>query len=135
MKKSALSIVLLCLAACSAKQKCDVQEKFVTTITPVISSQMACSNPEAIRKDLDAALTKAGLCKKEVDSISTQSIGVPAGVCPIAAALVVEVIGSQVPAAWGCTGGNAKAGLQAALTAACLAGVTSTTPSPAPATK
>lgn len=113
-----LMATTLCLTACSLEKGCEMETKLVDLAATNITKQLACKNGEAVKEDVQKAISKLGLCQKEAAAAG----GIPEVACPLVAKAIAELVATQIPAKWECSGGNAKDGLEKAILAACIAG-------------
>ncbi len=107
---------LLLLTSCSwFNAGCVIQSEAVKLATDTVYSTLQCDNKEAIYADLDALVSKTGICK------ATYQTGTLADVaCPIVSAAVIQFVATNaIPVSWGCPASDAKQKLSAALLAAC----------------
>lgn len=105
---------LFLFVAC--KPLCTAEDVIVKNLAPLVASSLQCSNVGTIQADIQSIIDKNHVCS----SVTGEKQGAVAMiVCPIVAKSAVDLIGSQVPATWGCNPVSAKQGLSAAITAAC----------------
>ncbi len=127
MKKLAL-LLLPCILFSGCNLGCEAEKVVSTRLASAIAAAATCSGVDAIQVDVLAAIDVAKLCaaKKVRDERCAEfpDAKAPAGpianlVCPLATAALVSVVGTKVPARYGCqlTGSPLSAlALQACLT-------------------
>ena len=124
--KNLLTIVglTLVMSACTSTDtntlKCKVQDALVGAGSTAIAGGLKCSSPDAIKADLDAALSKASFCKRTEDAkggISVKSIG--SDICDSIVKNELSTLTGKIPASWNCTGGTVKDTVQSILLAQC----------------
>ena len=125
---------------------CDLEGVADTAITSAIVSQLVCSNAAAVQKDVAALVQKTNICQppptptatpavvaakkpglKDVVAVATPVVSptpVPPSamammVCPIVSTSLTSMASGQIPAAWGCTGGQYTGEVAAVILAAC----------------
>lgn len=110
----AFAIVMVSCTKEEIKDKiCETGKVGAAVVAVKISEELACSNVDAIKADLEAKLIDLKVCEVKAKSALGDAI------CgPMVEGLFVGGI-SQLPAAWNCTGGELAAELKAKLIAAC----------------
>jgi len=98
---------------------CSAETSATSALAAFIGMQGVCSNLSAIQGDIQSYLGKANLCAAAVVPATSKGLKGPIGnvICPLAVNSVLGVIGSKVPATWGCSVQDAPSA--AALSAAC----------------
>lgn len=97
-------------------QICEAGKVGTAVVAVKLSEELACTNLEAIKVDLEAKLVDLKLCPK-VEGLAKSAIG--DAICgPMVEGLVGGSL-TQLPAAWGCTGGPLADEVKAKLIAAC----------------
>jgi len=133
MKKLCLLVLVLfgCTSATTAVVVCDLQTVAVTALTPVIATQLQCTNSAAISASLNQWGSNANLCKASstVTSTSTAVSTTPTLSAPLSlnailceslsGILVQQLAANEIPAAWGCTATNAVSSLTTLVNQAC----------------
>lgn len=114
----------LVLSACTSTDtntlKCNIQDTLVGAGSLAVAAGLKCSSPDAIKADLDAALSKANFCKRTADAkggISVKSIG--SEICDTIVKNELTTLTGKIPASWNCTGGTVKDTVQSILLAQC----------------
>lgn len=96
---------------------CEIEKTLVTGAATGVSAALKCSGYEALKADLQAAISKTGLCKEAKSASATEGALDP--LCPMIVNSVVSIGMSKVPTAWGCQGGATVDMLKTALLDAC----------------
>ncbi len=111
------TFIFVILSGCTtASIGCRVEKPLVDTLTPLIATQLQCSNSAAISADLTKLVGTIGLCKPAQEEGKT----LPAPICSFLADMVINNLASvAVPSAWGCTAQNAKDTLKAIVMSGC----------------
>jgi len=114
----------LVLTACTSTDtntlKCKIQDSLVGAGSTAIASGLNCTSPDAIKADLDAALSKANFCKRTTEAaagISANSVG--SDICEAIVKNELSTLTGKIPASWNCTGGTVKDTVQSILLAQC----------------
>lgn len=108
-----------CTKGCSSGIGCSIEKTIVSGITPVIASQLQCSNPDAIKADLEAIINKTGVCSAPVKSELYGQMIIPGPICEIFGELVAGLAPKAIPSAWGCTAKDAAGLLKGVIVTAC----------------
>ena len=127
-------MVLLGLAGCTSSSVsvgCTIEGGVDSILAPAIATGLSCTNTAAITASLQQAGSKVGLCVTATPALKT---GVPTILCQALADSLIQVLGTQVPAAWSCSPTAAISTLTTLVNAQCakLAPAPSPTPSPSP---
>lgn len=115
-KLIATFVIALAFIGCStAKQiECTVVGGADTLLSNAFAAAGQCSNPSAIKADLDSAASKIGLCTQNL-----KPSGIIADACAQLATSYIASLGGKIPASYGCNPTIALGALQAAATSAC----------------
>jgi len=107
-----------CTNGCSTKDVgCAVEKTVVSTVAPLVSSQLQCSNPAAVQADISTWVGKIGICQKLENN---QGGVIGSQVCTwVATAIVDQLTQSAIPAAWGCKATNVTGALNSVISMAC----------------
>lgn len=103
------------LFGCTSKVACDYKPVIVSSASDAIAKELQCTNKDAIAKDVEGAVEKAGICPKA--GVAAQAV--PAELCDLVGQTMASALAGQVPAAWGCTSAKAKDGLAKVIADAC----------------
>jgi hypothetical protein len=115
MKKLGLFLVMaLSLASC--KTGCDAENVLTNGLANTIATAGHCSNVAAIQTSVTAFVSKVApnVCSAVADA--TKAGAPPRGVigtivCPLVAQAAGAYVGSQIPAAWGCSAPGSTVGV------------------------
>lgn len=134
MKTLILFFVTSFLFACSSNSPspspiqtvgCTLETTVASALSQSIASTLSCSNQSQIQADLLAALGKVNFCASAVMPSASASDPKKAKgilgdvVCPIAINSAMGVLGSKVPASWGCSPAASTNTLTQSLTVVC----------------
>lgn len=109
---------------------CSVETLATTAIAGAIASTDSCTNVTQMQSDIQGALGSINLCQSaavqaQLSKLAQKSVAsgkdkglVGSIVCPLAVDAVMTLIGTKVPATWGCTGSSS---VSAAISLACTA--------------
>lgn len=102
---------------CTKNIGCALETNLVTGVTPLIASQLQCSNPTAIQADLTDMVAGLNLCRPVQ---SDGKLHMPQPICSMMADLVLGGVAKvAIPNSWGCTAANAKQILKSVIVNAC----------------
>jgi hypothetical protein len=116
---------------------CNIEQSIVGAVASGLSSQLGCTNVDAVKTDLLKATGKVNLCasiktaQDTVKSVKAQGTGKTIDekgiigdiACPLLVNGLVSVGLSKVPDAWGCSGGTSVDMVKAKVTALCRANI------------
>ncbi len=101
-----------CTKEAQNEAACSVQSTVTDLASTVVSSQLECSNRDAVKASIDAELAKLKLCEKKGSVVGDM-------ICqPVVDALSGTVLG-VLPSSWGCSGGATVAEAKAKLLEEC----------------
>lgn len=120
-----------CFLGCTKEEVkdklCDTGKTAASIVAAQVSVELSCQNVDAIKTDIENKLISLKICeaaaaKTEASAakglVSTQSVVAEALCTPVIEGLFAGGV-SQLPSAWGCTGGPLAAEAKAKLIAAC----------------
>ena len=117
---SLMALAMFGVTGCSKdeiKDKlCDAGKTAAVVVSSQVASQLSCSNPAAIQADIEQKLIDLKVCSAP----SSQGL-LGAAICPPVVDGLVSGLLTQIPASWGCSGGELSDSLRQKLVDACSA--------------
>lgn len=119
MRQVALAFILaLVVSGCTEKQKCDLRDKSVDALSPIVAFSLECSDPGAVEASLKVVAAKLVSCDS---TAAAKALSLPVSACQIVGAAVVDLaVENGIPAEWKCKATNASEKLKEAVQAGCL---------------
>lgn len=113
--KAKYLVFLLPFFLVSCKIGCTAETLVVQNLPPAIAGALQCKNLAQIQVDIKAVLDKTNVCP-----VSKEKQGpIALLACPLVAEGAVSLLGTAIPASWGCDPVLAKQGLAAMITTVC----------------
>lgn len=110
------------IGGCTKSQLCDAGKTASGLLAAQVAVQLDCKNTDAIRADIDKLLVEKKVCEvQEAQKTSAVRTLISVGdvICqPVIEGLTASLL-SQVPAAWGCSGGKVTEEIKLKLAEAC----------------